>query len=478
MRYNGVPCLNTRQQQKVASWRTDEFNGGNVQLISPVTGNNLHLVCYGQPINVIFDDQTEFNCASDYTHLGTIIETPNVETRWQQIIYNTPIGGSKIPNVSVNGVPVTGAAGVDVQANYGDPRGVLTMAAPVVINDPRRRDALPITAPGGFGAGFPQVGDEFEVTIRYWNFCNPYDDPTIPGPPTDLVNGDNTPVEQIAIIRIVDSPPAPTGSDQTVCSGTTPSDFSITGVQANSTVLWYRDNAGVPGTLITSGPSTTLPITSHPNWVNNTTPGIYRVWASYRPNIAGPGACESPRMLVTRTIREPLTVPDPIPAFPTEVCNGTAASPVTVTINLPGPVATAIGGATEYTFNGSGGVTLTGSTANTATFNINAGFAPGTLFIDRSVRVERHYVPGSGCPVNRTFPLRIYNRPVGGTPTPIPDVWKRRRLARSCSMVISATSCGGRRVKTVPHMLLIPAPLTALLYRRARVHPVCTGSEQ
>ncbi len=197
----------------------------------------------------------------------------------------------------------------------------------------------------------------------------------------------------------------------------------------NNIVNWYRDNGGVPGTLITSGPSTTLPVTSHPNWVNNTTPGIYRVWASYQPNVVGPGACESPKVLVTRTIREPLTVPDPVPAFPTEVCNGTAASPVSVTINLPGPATTPIGGATEYTFNGSAGVTLTGNTANTATFNINAGFAPGALFIDRTVRVERHYAPGSGCPVNRTFPLRIYNRPVGGTPTPIPDVCETTPLS-------------------------------------------------
>ncbi len=61
------------------------------------------------------------------------------------------------------------------------------MTPPVVINDPRRRrPTLAITAPGGFGAGFPQVGDEFEVTIRYWNFCNPYTDP-IPGPLTDPI---------------------------------------------------------------------------------------------------------------------------------------------------------------------------------------------------------------------------------------------------------------------------------------------------
>jgi len=435
MRYNGVLCLNTRQQQKIASWRTDEFNGGNVQLISPVTNNNEHLVCYGQPINVVFNDETEFNCAANYTHLGSVIETPNDQTRWQQIIYNTPIGGSKIPNVTVNGSLLTGAAGADLITNY-TPQAVRVLAYPVVINDARRRNTLPITAPGGFGAGFPQVGDVFEVTIRYWNYCNPYTnnpDPTKPPVSGDLLNGDNAPVERIATIRIVDSPPVPTGSNQTVCNGVTPSDFSMTiPGGGNNIVNWYRDNGGTPGALITSGPSTTLPITSHPNWVSNTTAGTYSVWASYQPNVVGPSACESQKVLVTRIIREALTVPDPVPAFPTEVCNGTAASPVNITLNLPAPGNGTPGGPTEYNFFGGGGLTLqTGITANPATYNVNVGFAAGTLFVDRTnnIRVERHYTPGNACPVTRTFPIRIYNRPVGGTPTPIPDVCETTPLS-------------------------------------------------
>lgn len=428
MRYNGVLCPNTRQQQKIASWRTDAFNGGNVQLLSPDTGTDEHLVCRGQDISVVFEDATEFNCNADYTHLGTTIETPNIENRWQQIVYNTPVGGSKIPNVSVAGVPVTGAGGTDIRADYQDPRNppVFYMATPVVLNDPRKRDTQVITAPGGFGAGFPQVGDVLEVTIRYWNFCNPYSEN--PGNPLvpmngDLINGDNPPVERTAQIRIVDSPPAPGGGDQTVCNGITPGNYSITGVPANNIVNWYRNNAGdVPGALITSGPSTTLPVTSHPNWVNNTTPGVYKVWASYEPNVVGATNCESPKVLLTRVIREPLTIPDPNPALPTEVCNGTGASPTTVTISLTGPASETIGGPTTYSFNGSAGVTLTSSTANTATFNINTGFAPGVLFVDRTIRVDRQYTTTPNCSNSRTFTIRIYNRPVGGTPSAIPDV--------------------------------------------------------
>jgi hypothetical protein len=51
-----------------------------------------------------------------------------------------------------------------------------------------------------------QIGEYFEITLRYWNYCNPYDDPNIPGPPADTVNGDHDPVTNTAIILIVAYP--------------------------------------------------------------------------------------------------------------------------------------------------------------------------------------------------------------------------------------------------------------------------------
>ncbi len=50
------------------------------------------------------------------------------------------------------------------------------------------------------------MGDLFEVTIRNWNTCNPYNDPNIPGAPADPVNGDHDPVTTTAIALIVDIP--------------------------------------------------------------------------------------------------------------------------------------------------------------------------------------------------------------------------------------------------------------------------------
>lgn len=427
IRYNGVICATTRQLQKVASWRTEDFNGGNPQLISPVTGTTEHQVCAGVDVDVIFSDNTTFNCQSDYVHLPPDpVETPNQETRWSQIVYNTPIAGSIIPNVFVNGVQVTGAGGATVIANLQDSRGVLTMASPVIINDPRRRPSLRITAAGGFGAGFPQVGDQFELTLRYWNLCNPYDDPNVLGPPADLVNGDFPPIERTATIRIISSPPVPTGSTSSVCSGTTPAAFSVTGVPANNIVNWYRDVAGVPGTLITSGTSTTLPVTSHPNWVSNTTAGTYDVWASYRPNIVGAINCESPKVLVRRIIRNATPVPDPsavsIPfdvnaAISAEICN-----PASFTIAMPAAASETFGGATQYTYTGSSGVTFAPTSGNNTTVSINIASFGAALFVDRTITINRRYTTSPQCTRSRTFTLRIYRPTVPGTLSSSPDI--------------------------------------------------------
>jgi gliding motility-associated-like protein len=427
IRYNGVVCPTTRQIQKVASWRTEAFNGGNPQLISPVTGTNEHLVCAGQNISVIFNDATNFNCNSSYIHTPPqAIETANTENRWQQIIYNTLAAPNVIPNVLVNGVGVTNAAGDPIISNLQDPRGVLYMPAPVVINDPRRRNSLSITAPGGFGPAFPQVGDVFEIRIRYWNFCNPYDDPTIPGPPANLINGDNAPVERTARVRIVAAPPAPTAADQTVCNGTTPSPFQVFGVPGGNIVNFYRDNAGVPGAIIgTPSTSTTLAVTSHPSWAGSTTARIYRVWASYRQNVVG--ACESPKILITRTIREQPDVPNPTTAPPAELCNlNNSNLPNSFSIVMPGgsPATETVGGATGFTWNTSlpSGITLGTNNASSANYNVNVSFAPGELFVDKTLTINRFFTSSPSCSRTRNFTIRVFNTAVGGTPSAVPDV--------------------------------------------------------
>jgi PKD repeat protein len=66
------------------------------------------------------------------------------------------------------------------------------------------------------------IGQYFQVTLRNWNYCNPYDDPNIPGPPTDLVNGDHPPVITTARVLIVDYPNATITPILPVCQNTPP----------------------------------------------------------------------------------------------------------------------------------------------------------------------------------------------------------------------------------------------------------------
>lgn len=432
LRYNGVICPTTRQVQKVASWRTDAYNGGNVRLISPVTNTNEHLVCAGQPISVSFRDLTDFNCNANYVHTApTPIETPNIEKRWQQIVYNTVNEGggvSVIPNVYVDGVQVTNAAGGGILTNYQDPRGVHFMEAPVVLNDPRRRNTLDITADGGFGPAFPQVGDVFEVRIRYWNFCNPYsNNPSNPSVPVngDFINGDNPPVERTARIRIVEAPPTLGGASQTLCNGQTPGSFAVTNVQAGNVVRFYRDNAGAPGALIRSSTNPTLNITDHPEWNGNPVNGqVLSVWVTQRANTVG--ACESEPIRLTRTIRSAIPVPDPSIPLPAEICNlDNSGNANTFTLTLPAAAAGAVGGATEYVWNTSlpSGITLlTPATGgNAATYRVNVTFGSDP-YVDRTFTISRRYTSNPTCVDSRQFTVRIYNTAVGGTPSVVPDV--------------------------------------------------------
>ncbi|MFD0999462.1 gliding motility-associated C-terminal domain-containing protein [Ohtaekwangia kribbensis] len=417
LRYNGVLCTNTRQLQKIASWRTDNHNGAEIGLVVPGTGLTEHFVCEGDNIGISFKDESKWNCSSQYIETPpNPIETPNTEGRWQQIIYNTG-SGSKIPNISIDGIPVTGNGGANVITNYNDPRGIAFMASPVYYEDARRRPSLLISAPGGFGAGFPKAGDSFAITLRYWNFCNPYDDPAIPGPPVDAANGDHPPVVRTSYIRIVAPPTAPVATNQSVCNGTTPSAFTVTGVPTANIVRWYANipNPDRPGSLIAT--SRTLAITAHPEWVNNTTAGAMKVWVSHQATTAGATNCESPKTLVVRAIRESLTVPDPVIPLQTDVCN---RSPVTV--SLPAPVVEPVGGATSYIWTGSSGVTLTSSSASSATFSTNITNFGTALYVDRTITVTRQYTAAPTCAKARVFTIRIYKPAVAGVLAPVADV--------------------------------------------------------
>lgn len=394
LRFNGTFCTQGQQIQKVPSWRTEAFNLGNVNMVSSTQGTNVHQVCEGVPISVVFNDITNFNCNANYDPNPPVaavpVETPNIEVRWQQIVYNTPIAGTKIPNVSVNGVPVTGAGGADVIANYQDPRGVFQMLPPVVVNDPRRRPTLTITAPGGFGAGFPQVGQEFEITIRYWNYCNPYDDPNIPGPPANVINGDNAPVEQTALIRIIDSPDAPVVADRDICSGTSTTLTVSSPLGAGFTYRWWSDQA-----LTTQvGTGTSFTPTSGQAPVGQRT----HFWVTVESTAAG--TCRSDATEVRLIRRAALTAPSPI-SGPLNLCpNSTytysvGSSPTNITITDPTSDPDVVL-ATQYNWTVPAGWTIN-SGNGTNTINVTTGAAAAG-----NVTVTRQYTSAPNCAATAT----------------------------------------------------------------------------
>lgn len=412
IRTNNVPCASTIQFQRIPTWRTDAFNGGNVQLVSSTQGTNVHQVCEGVDINAVFNDVTTYNCNANYpvnyTPGGPFIETPNEQQRWQQLVYNTALATPRIPNVSVNAVPMPAAAG----SNYQDPRGVFVMTTPVVVNDGRRRPTLAITAPGGFTPGFPTVGQEFEVTIRYWNFCNPYDNPAVAGPPADLINGDNAPVEATALIRIIDSPDPPNVANRDICSGDATT-LTVTGaLGAGFTYRWWnhatnRLAANQLGTGTTFAPNNAqAPVGQRTHF-----------WVTVEGTTAG--NCRSDATEVRLIRRTALSSPTPI-SGPVNLCPsstyvysvGTTPDNITITDATPDPDVTL---ATEYIWTVPAGWTInSGNGTNSINVTTPAAAAGG------NVTVVRRYVTTPNCtPAATSLAVNVRARPTANiTPNP------------------------------------------------------------
>ncbi|MBX2966952.1 MAG: gliding motility-associated C-terminal domain-containing protein [Cyclobacteriaceae bacterium] len=413
---DGNSCTATRQTQVISSWRTDQYNQGLVQLISPTSGNNVHEVCEGVDISVIFNDVTNFNCNANYPSSfppNAPITDPNQQIRWQQIVYNTnnPGVASRIPNVSVDGVLMPAAAG----SNYQDPRGVFLMTPNVVINDGRRRPTLEMTAPGGFGAGFPVVGDEFQVTIKYWNFCNPYSNNFTNTPVNgDFINGDNPPVERTALIRIIDSPNPPTVPSRAIC-------------QDDSRTL--NASGGGPGGPFTyrwwTSPAQTTQVAVGASWAPGSGGGNGQInagqrkhwWVTAESSVAL-GNCRSAPTEVTLERRPALPQPNVI-SGPRNLCPSStfiysvtgAGAPASI------PITDVTSGnynlTTEYFWTVPTGWTInSGQGTQSITVTTGAAVAGG------NVTVERRYTTAPQCGNSRSLAVNVRARP---TASILPD---------------------------------------------------------
>jgi len=185
---NGVVCASSTQEQIVTVWDDDDHNGGEMNIYP-----NIYPICFGNSANVRFQDLTQFNCVPPNEN-----DVPNLRTRWVQWIYGT--------DITMTGTPVT-IDGTLRSFAYSGP--IITLPGPVT-GSGIYSDLINV-------ASDKLIGQYFEVTLRNWNYCNPYDDPEIPGTPADPVNGDHPPVVTTAIILIVPYPDATITPVDTLC---------------------------------------------------------------------------------------------------------------------------------------------------------------------------------------------------------------------------------------------------------------------
>ena len=228
-----------------------------------------------------FEDNSTFNC-----NLNIEPDKPNRITRWVQFIYGTTtIGGDRIPNVTIrdplgNIFQMTDAAGNSLPPVAGP-----IVEIPIPADGPTEI-SWPISAPAGGIAG-----DIFEITLRNWNICNPYDrNPFDTNPPSNLIDGDNPPITTTALIEIITTPPEITNPSLEFCAG---SPINLTLSTSGGQVNWYTDS--LLTNLIHTG--TSFNPTGAPLFIDNSQGGTYSLWVTETI-----GACASAPSRVSFTI--------------------------------------------------------------------------------------------------------------------------------------------------------------------------------
>ena len=162
---DGTLCTSQWQEQIVTIWDVDNKNGAYVNA-SP----DVYPICVGNSATVRFDDNTKYNCVPPQEE-----DNRNESTRWIQWVYR---------NKTMTGTPVS-VDGYTGPWPYVTP--VKTLPGPSWGSD---EQSLPI-----FVDDDKLIGQEFEVELRYWNYCNKYTD-------------GKAPVIDKSVIRIVGLPDA------------------------------------------------------------------------------------------------------------------------------------------------------------------------------------------------------------------------------------------------------------------------------
>jgi gliding motility-associated-like protein len=296
--FDGTTCVSSsRQEQTFSAWARDNENGA-VIITDPVVAQ----FCEGEDIvDVRFRDNSTFNC-----NINIEPDKPNRITRWVQFIYGTTTtGGDRIPDVTIrdplgNVYQMTDAAGNSLPLVAGP-----IVEIPIPADGPTEI-SWPISAPAGGIAG-----DIFEITMRNWNICNPYDrNPFDAIPPSDLVDGDYPPITTQGFIEIITTPPQITNPTLEFCAG---SPINLTLSTSGGNVSWYSDS--LLNNYIHTGNS--FNPTGAPTYVDNTVSGQYAYYVT-----ESIGACASTPSKISFRIFD---TPTPVPAAgrDTMICSDT-----------------------------------------------------------------------------------------------------------------------------------------------------------
>lgn len=171
----------TPVETQVIVWTNDVIN------INP----KIFRVCQGFAAELQFTDNSDWNCFPRDTR-------ENSMARWIQWVYGTADGTNRIPNITIDSIQPTSYPYNNPDPNYNP---FYPATAPGQISLPIQ---IPVTAPA-------DLGKEFEILLKNWNQCNPYDNDIKDGDPFnpvngDIVNGDNSPIVTTAHVVIVPAP--------------------------------------------------------------------------------------------------------------------------------------------------------------------------------------------------------------------------------------------------------------------------------